>query len=117
VYAVVAGLAYGLLLNLSFWPFTLTEGTSISFVAGDPLVDNLRRFLLFTAVTSLGFDIPRAVVTATLVLLTGRPVLRALRRASRRAAFDAPVHFGDPDEGGGDERGGDVPVTPARGPR
>jgi energy-coupling factor transport system substrate-specific component len=92
-YGVAAGLLYGLLLNLSFWPFTLTEGTAISFVAGDPALDNLRRFLTFSAVTSLGFDIPRALVTAALVLATGRPILRTLRRAARRAAFDAPVRF------------------------
>jgi energy-coupling factor transport system substrate-specific component len=92
-YGVAAGLLYGLLLNLSFWPFALTEGTAISFVAGDPAIDNLRRFLTFTAVSSLGFDVPRAFVTAGLVLVTGRPILRTLRRAARRAAFDAPVRF------------------------
>jgi energy-coupling factor transport system substrate-specific component len=31
-----------------------------------------------------------------LVLVAGRPVLTALRRASRRAAFDAPVVFDPP---------------------
>ncbi|MBW3659957.1 MAG: ECF transporter S component, partial [Actinobacteria bacterium] len=91
LYGAVAGLLYGLLLNLSFWPFTLSAGTGISFVPGDPVLDNLRRFVVFSAVTSLGFDVPRAVLTAGLVLLTGRPLLRAFRRASRRAAFDAPV--------------------------
>ncbi len=97
-YAAVAGLAYGLLLNLSFWPFAIGTGSSISFVAGDPLVDNLGRFLAFTLVTSLGFDIPRAVVTAALVLLTGRPILRALRRAGRRAAFDVAINFSPTDD-------------------
>jgi energy-coupling factor transport system substrate-specific component len=92
-YAAVAGLLYGLALNLSFWPFLIGAESSIAFVAGDPLLDNLGRFLAFTLVTSLGFDVPRAVVTATLVLVTGRPILRALRRAGRRAAFDTPVSF------------------------
>jgi energy-coupling factor transport system substrate-specific component len=92
-YAVVAGLAYGLLLNLSFWPFLLGGESALSFIVGDPVLDNLRRFVLFTAVTSLGFDIPRAILTAALVLVTGTPLLRALRRAARRAAFDAPVTF------------------------
>lgn len=105
-YAFVAGLLYGLLLNLSFWPFVLAEGTGISFVPGDPVTDNLRRFVVFTAVTSLGFDLPRAVVTAGLVLLTGRPLLRALRRASRRAAFGVGVVF--------DESVGDRPAPPSR---
>ena len=92
-YAALAGLFYGLALNLSFWPFAIGEGSSIAFVAGDPVLDNLGRFLAFTLVTSLGFDVPRAILTASLVLLTGRPILRALRRAGRRAAFDAPVVF------------------------
>jgi energy-coupling factor transport system substrate-specific component len=116
LYAAAAGLLYGVLLNLSFWPLTLTEGTSLSFVAGDPLADNLRRFLTFTAVTSLGFDIPRAVVTSTLVLLTGRPILRALRRASRRAAFDAPVRFGAPHSTDENATSGE-PVSSATAPR
>jgi energy-coupling factor transport system substrate-specific component len=114
-YGTLAGLLYGLALNLSFWPFALTEGTAISFVPGDPLADNLRRFLTFTAVTSLGFDLPRALVTATLVLVTGRPILRALRRAARRAAFDAPVRFEDETGGSaarsapGGDRGEHIP--------
>jgi len=93
VYGAVAGLFYGLALNLSFWPFTLGGETAISFIAGDPVLDNLRRFLTFSVLTSLGFDIPRAVLTATLVVVTGTPILRALRRAGRRAAFTAPVDF------------------------
>lgn len=103
-YGLVVGFAYGLVMNLSFWPFALGGDTGISFVAGAPLLDNLRRFVGFTVVTSLGFDVPRAVITATLVLLTGRPLLRALRRATRRAAFHAPVAFATPSATGGDPR-------------
>ncbi|HEX7459446.1 MAG TPA: hypothetical protein VF279_02375, partial [Acidimicrobiales bacterium] len=47
--------------------------------------------ILFDLTTSLGFDIPRAITNAVMVLVLGRPVLAALRRASRRAAFGAPV--------------------------
>jgi energy-coupling factor transport system substrate-specific component len=43
--------------------------------------------------TSLGFDVPRAIGNFVLLLLVGRPVLAALRRAARKAAFDAPVEF------------------------
>lgn len=99
VYAAIAGLTYGLALNLSFWPFVVGNASTIAFVAGDPVLDNLGRFLAFTLVTSLGFDVPRAVLTATLVLLTGRPILRALRRAGRRAAFDTPITFASPPGG------------------
>jgi len=100
VYAFVAGLVYGILLNLSFWPFVMAGDTSIAFVAGDPVLDNLRRFVVFSLVTSLGFDLPRAVVTSALVLVTGPALLRSLRRAARRAAFAAPVTFQDPGRSG-----------------
>jgi energy-coupling factor transport system substrate-specific component len=103
-YGIVAGLLYGLLLNLTAWPFVLQGDTvtAISFVAGDAVADNLRRFVAFTLATSLGFDIPRALLTGTLVALTVRPLLRALRRAGRRAAFDVPITFEEPqvDRGG-----------------
>jgi energy-coupling factor transport system substrate-specific component len=65
----------------------------LSFVAGAPVTENLHRFLVFTLATSLGWDIGRAVTTAVLVLVTGRAVLGALRRAARRAAFEEPVEF------------------------
>jgi len=95
-YGVVAGLGYGLLLNMWFWPFSVSgTGASpgLAYVPGDSLLANLHRFFAFDAATSLGFDIPRAVTNAVLVLIAGRPVLLALRRAARRAAFEAPVEF------------------------
>ena len=90
-YAGCSCILYGWLLNLWFWPFGAGTATSFSFVPGAGFVHNLHSFLLFNLTTSLGFDIPRAVVNSTLILLLGRPVLNALRRASRRAAFDVPV--------------------------
>lgn len=96
VYGAITGLLYGLLLNMWFWPFATYLESSISFVPGDPIGDNLTRFLLFHLATSLGWDLPRAVLTATLCLVAGRPILAALRRAARRAAFAAPVEFTDP---------------------
>jgi energy-coupling factor transport system substrate-specific component len=93
-YAFVSALAYGMLLNLWFWPYSVGSGTEISFVAGDPLGENLRRFWAFHLTTSLGWDLPRAVTNAGLVLLVGRPVVAALRRAARRAAFGVAVEFG-----------------------
>ena len=95
-YAAVAGVAYGALLNLWFWPFGAGTTTSFSFAPGAGFVHNLHSFLFFDLTTSLGFDIPRALTNACLVLLLGRPVLGALRRASRRAAFDVPVALDGP---------------------
>jgi energy-coupling factor transport system substrate-specific component len=62
-------------------------------VAGDPVVANLHRFWGFYLTTSLGWDIPRAVTNAVLVLVVGRPVIKALQRVARKAAFGAPVTF------------------------
>jgi energy-coupling factor transport system substrate-specific component len=98
-YGAVASVAYGFVLNLWFWPFG-SEGVgaaaATTFRPGAPLADNLRRWIDFSEATSLGFDIPRAITTAVVMLLVGGPVLRSLRRAARRAAFDVPVQFAEP---------------------
>jgi len=104
-YGMLAGLFYGLALNLSFWPFVLGDSSSIAFLPGAPVGDNLGRFVAFTLATSLGFDVPRALFTGGLILATGTPILRALRRAGRRAAFDAPVVFDPPDQVQSDRTG------------
>lgn len=97
-YSAVASVGFGVLMNLSFWPFTLGPSTALSFVAGDPILVNLGRFTAFTVATSLGWDLGRAVTTAGLVLVVGGIVLRTLRRAARRAAFEAPVAFTQPSD-------------------
>lgn len=94
-YGLAAGIGYGLLLNMWFWPFmsAATAPTGAGFVPGAPVAENLRHYATFYLATSLGWDLPRAVLTAVLVLVGGPAVLRTLRRAVRRAAFDAPVAF------------------------
>ncbi len=93
-YGFVAGLLYGILLNLWFWPFVTSGATGVTFVAGDPLVDNLRRLWAFTVATSLGWDLMRSIGNLALVVVAAKPVLAVLRRAARRAAFGAAVQFG-----------------------
>ncbi|MFJ5232278.1 ECF transporter S component [Kitasatospora sp. NPDC088391] len=86
-YGVVSAVAYGTVMNLQGWPYIGGLGTAISFVPGDPLPANLLRFALYCLTTSLGWDLPRAALTAVLCLTVGGPLLRTLRRATRRAAF------------------------------
>lgn len=86
-YVVVASFLYGALMNLWFWPFAVGSDTSISFVAGDPVTANLARFLLFELVTSLGWDIGRAVTNGLLIWFAGPALLIVLRRAATRASF------------------------------
>ena len=86
-YSAIAGIGYGLVLNMSWWPFQLGGGTALSFVAGDPVMANLRRFWFFSIATSLGWDLGRAITTAAGVVVVGRPVLALLRRGATRAVF------------------------------
>lgn len=93
-YGLVAGLLYGLVMNLWFWPF-VTSGipAGMAFVPGDPMTANFSRYAAFYLTTSLGWDLPRGVLTAVLVMVAGRPVLSSLRRGTRRAAFGATGKF------------------------
>jgi energy-coupling factor transport system substrate-specific component len=93
-YGLVSGLLYGLVMNLWFWPF-LTSGApaGMAFVPGDPVAANLSRYAAFYLATSVGWDLPRGVLTAVLVMVAGRPVLASLRRGTRRAAFGATGQF------------------------
>ncbi|WP_028645471.1 ECF transporter S component [Nocardioides sp. URHA0020] len=99
-YAVLASYAYGLLMNLSGWPFVAGiavaghEG-SLSYVPGADLVDNLHRFLVYTLLTSTAsWDTMRAITTAVAIVLLGPAILATLRRAARRATVTGAVRAG-----------------------
>ena len=92
VYGVFAAYAYGLLMNLSGWPFLLGivvpghEQTALSFDPQAPLTENLSRFAAYTLITSTGsFDTGRAITNAVAIVVVGPAVLTTLRRAARRA--------------------------------
>ncbi len=89
---MIAAYAYGLLLNLSSWPFVLGISvpghTGLSFVPGDPLGANLHRFLVYTVITSTGsFDTGRALTNGIAIVVLGPAVLSTLRRAARRVVI------------------------------
>lgn len=94
-YAVVASYLYGLLMNLSYWPFALGivvpghEG-SLAYVAGAPVLENAHRFGVYTLLTSTGgWDTGRAITTAIAIVVLGPAILTTLRRAARRAVVRA----------------------------
>ncbi|GAA4539050.1 ECF transporter S component [Amycolatopsis samaneae] len=99
VYGVFAAYFFGFLMNLWHWPFllgsNLTGATAgLEFVPGAPVLENLHRFAVYTVLSStLGWDTGRAVTNLAAIILVGPAVLTVLRRAARRAAFDAPVSF------------------------
>ena len=96
-YGAAAGMLYGAITNLWFWPFE-TSGLSpqISYVPGASWLTEVHHYAAFYVATSVGWDLTRALGNAVLVLVAGRAVLLALRRAARRAAFTAPVSFVPP---------------------
>ncbi len=92
VYGIVAAYAFGILMNLSGWPFLLgvevpgESSGSLSFQPGAPLEENLERFLVYTLLTSTGsWDTGRAITNSVALLVLGPAVLVTLRRAARRA--------------------------------
>jgi energy-coupling factor transport system substrate-specific component len=97
LYGVFAAYAFGLLMNLSGWPFVLGilvpgHADSLAFVAGDPLWDNLHRFAVYTLLTSTGsFDTGRAITNSVAIIVLGPAVLTTLRRAARRATVTGVV--------------------------
>lgn len=96
-YGAVAAYAFGFLMNMWFWPYAIGDGTELSYVAGDAVLSNLHRFVLFTLATStIGWDTGRAITNVVAIAVLGPAVLLTLRRAARRAAFDAPVTFDQP---------------------
>ncbi|MFC6153490.1 ECF transporter S component [Nocardioides yefusunii] len=94
-YGVVAAYAYGLLMNMWGWPLALGievpgyEATSLSYVAGAPLGENLHRFGVYTLVTSTGgWDTGRAITNAVAIAVLGPSVLASLRRVARKALVE-----------------------------
>lgn len=88
---IVSAYLFGALMNMWFWPFITGidvdgTGSSLDYVPGAPILDNLTRFGWFTLLTSTaGWDTGRAITTTIALLVVGRPVLAVLRRASGMA--------------------------------
>jgi len=92
-YGVFAGYFFGFMLNLQFWPFSVDPGSSISYLPGASFSVQWHRYLVFDATTSLGWDTGRAVTDLICILVFGPAALHTLRRAARRANFQAAVTF------------------------
>jgi energy-coupling factor transport system substrate-specific component len=97
-YGVLAGYFFGFVLNLSFWPFTVDPHSTIAYLPGASVVTNVHRYLLYDGATSLGWDTGRAITNCVCIVVLGPAMLATFRRAARRAAFQAPVHFGSGDD-------------------
>ena len=100
VFAAGWGFLYGALLNLWFWPFAapgVETDAGLYWIPGMSAGETFRHYAKFYLVTSLGYDLFRAIANAVLVLALGGPLLRVLERFRRRfgwepwTAFEAPA--------------------------
>ena len=82
-------------MDLQFWPWVVGADNQLAYTAGAAINENLHRFLIYHFATSMAWDVPRAIFTSILVLVTASPVLNALRRTQRRAAFLTPIEFSE----------------------
>jgi energy-coupling factor transport system substrate-specific component len=87
-FAIFASFFYGSLMTLWNWPFLAGSASTVSYIAGAPLLENLSRFINYEIVTG-GFlwDSARAITTSILIGLTAPALLATLKRAANRAGF------------------------------
>ncbi len=93
VYGILCAYGFGLLMNLSSWPYILGlavpgHADTLAFLPGAPLLENLHRFLVYTLITSTGgWDTGRAITNSVAIVVLGPAILATLRRAARRASY------------------------------
>jgi energy-coupling factor transport system substrate-specific component len=90
IFGSVWSLLFGALMNLWFWPFIGGPGAQSGlgyWESGLSAAQGFGRFMTFYVATSLVWDLARLAGTAGMLLLFGRPTLRALRRFARRFTF------------------------------
>lgn len=87
LYGALAAFLFGFLMDLQLWPWLLGTDTQLSFQSGASVAENLGRFITFHFASALAWDLPRALLTFSLILLTGQAVLNALRRAKHRLGW------------------------------
>ncbi len=93
LFGIFAAFAFGLLMDLQFWPWVLGSQTQISYSPTASMGTNFHHFIIYHFASSMAWDVPRAILTATLTILTAPAILFALRRTQRKASFVTPIEF------------------------
>jgi energy-coupling factor transport system substrate-specific component len=88
-WGLILGMAFGVLMNIWFWPYLFTPGESgMYWQAGLGLGETLQRYAVFYTFTSLWWDLARGIGNFALLLVFAAPILRLLRRFQRRFFFE-----------------------------
>ncbi|MDP1720282.1 MAG: ECF transporter S component [Candidatus Nanopelagicaceae bacterium] len=93
LFGAFAAFTFGLLMDLQFWPWALGAQTQISYSPTASVGTNFHHFIIYHFASAMAWDVPRAILTSMLMLLTAPAVLFALRRTQRKAAFVTPIEF------------------------
>ena len=89
------GLLFGAIINIWFWPYVFQPGQAeMYWQPGVGLSEVLKRYAAFYVVTSLWWDLARAIGNALLIWLFGMPLLKLLRRFQRRFFFEIDTESG-----------------------
>ncbi len=91
LYGLVSAFAYGWLMDFAFWPLAAGPMSQLSFDPQASPAQNLHRFVVFNLATSMGWNLGRGLTSVVLLVLLGPGLLRILRRAARRAAWESRV--------------------------
>lgn len=88
IYSIASAYLYGIFVTAWTWPIFTGTNSSISFLAGGSVEENVSRFIQFELVSGgLLWDTGRAITTVSLILLTGKALMITLERATTRADF------------------------------
>jgi energy-coupling factor transport system substrate-specific component len=87
VYGYVAGLAYGFLINLYFWPLA-SVSSEIGWTPGLAIRESVDHYWRFYLLTSLAYDAFRGVGNVVVIILAGVPVIDLLRRYRQRFGYE-----------------------------
>lgn len=80
LYAFITTYFFGWFMNLWFWPTFSNLQSAIAFDATSSVAERISAWAKFSLLTSSGFDVPRALLSATLVWLTARRMKATVTR-------------------------------------
>ncbi len=89
-FAGLAGLFFGVVINLWFWPY-MTGPADQYWQAGVTLSETVRRYVVYYLATSLLWDVFAVSGNVLLVMVFGAATLRALRRFQQRFELRVPT--------------------------
>ncbi len=95
IYGAISAEFFGIAMDLQFWPWALGTGTELSYQPGGAIVENVSTFLRYHFISALAWDLPRAIITVSLIGVAGPAALNALRRARSKAAFVTQIEFAE----------------------